>query len=98
MLNPLWLLFSIVVWLKKTTSLPKLYININLQLINSNKNIATYSEMLQSIGCEILINSPTRFSLNSKPSLLDHIYTNNVTCDKICGICLYHVSITYLCL
>ena len=26
MLNPLWLLFSIVVWLKKTTSLPKLYI------------------------------------------------------------------------
>ena len=25
MLNPLWLLFSIVVWLKKTTSLPKLY-------------------------------------------------------------------------
>ena len=48
--------------------------------------------MLQSIGCEILINSPTRFSLNSKPSLLDHIYTNNVTCDKICGIFLYHVS------
>ena len=25
MLNPLWLLFSIVVWLKKTISLPKLY-------------------------------------------------------------------------
>ena len=29
MLNPLWLLFSIVVWLKKTTSLPKLYFRIS---------------------------------------------------------------------
>ena len=48
--------------------------------------------MLQSNGCESLINSPTRFSLNSKPFLLDHIYTNNVTCVKICDICFYHVS------
>ena len=31
MLNPLWLLFSIVVWLKKTTSLPKLYFQIFLR-------------------------------------------------------------------
>ena len=29
MLNPLWLLFSIVAWLKKTTSLPKLYFKIS---------------------------------------------------------------------
>ena len=29
MLNPLWLLFSIVVWLKKTTSLPKLYLSLD---------------------------------------------------------------------
>ena len=29
MLNPLWLLFSILVWLKKTTCLPKLYLRIS---------------------------------------------------------------------
>ena len=34
MLNPLWLLFSIVVWLKKTTSLPKLNLSIVAKLSN----------------------------------------------------------------
>ena len=30
MLNPIWLLFAIVMWLEKTTSLPKLYMLIKL--------------------------------------------------------------------
>ena len=48
--------------------------------------------MLESNGCHSLINRATRYSLHSKPSLLDHIYSNNTTHDKVCGVCLYDIS------
>ena len=49
MLNPLWLLFSIVVWLKKTTSLPKLYKYINkLMCLLPLKKAITRSMLKQS--------------------------------------------------
>ena len=67
-------------------------ININLLSSSSNKRVATYIETLLSNGCNSLINNPTRFSFNSKPSLLDHIYTNNISNGKECGICLYDIS------
>ena len=67
-------------------------ININLLSSSSNKRVATYIETLLSNGCNSLINNPTRFSFNSKPSLLDHIYTNNILNGKECGICLYNIS------
>ena len=67
-------------------------ININLLSNSSNKRVATYIETLLSNGCNSLINNPTRFSFNSKPSLLDHIYTNNISNGKECGICLYDIS------
>jgi len=42
--------------------------------------VSNYVDCLASCGCISLINKPTRFSKNSKPSLLDHIYTN--ICDE----------------
>ena len=63
-----------------------------LTLYKANKRVATYIETLLSNGCNSLINNPTRFSFNSKPSLLDHIYTNNISNGKECGICLYDIS------
>ena len=65
-------------------------IDINLLSNGSNKRVATYIETLLSNGCNSLINNPTRFSFNSKHLLLDHIYTNNISNGKDCGICLYH--------
>ena len=64
--------------------------DININLLSSR--VATYIETLLSNGCNSLINNPTRFSFNSKPSLLDHIYTNNISNGKEYGICLYDIS------
>ena len=54
--------------------------NINLITYQENSNVSNYVDCLTSRGCISLINKPTRFSKNSKPSLLDHIYTN--ICDE----------------
>ena len=48
--------------------------------------------MLDSIGCNLLIASPTRFFINCTPSLLDHIYSNIHNCNKTSGICFYDIS------
>ena len=53
-----------------------------------------YVDCLASCGCISHINKPTRFSKNSKPSLLDHIYTN--ICDEKriinSGITIFYIS------
>ena len=48
--------------------------------------------MLDSVGCNSLIKSPTRFFTNCDPSLLDHIYSNINSYDEISGICFYDIS------
>ena len=54
--------------------------NINLIKCQENSNVSNYVDCLASCGCISLINKPTRFRKNSKPSLLDHIYIN--LCDE----------------
>jgi len=49
--------------------------NINLIKYQENSNVSNYVDCLASCGYISLINKPTRFSKNSKPSFLDHIYT-----------------------
>jgi len=67
---------------------------INLYKYHENSNVSNYVDCLASCGCVSLINKPTRFSKNSKLSLLDHIYTN--ICDeKIIintGITIFDIS------
>ena len=48
--------------------------------------------MLESVGCNSLIKSPTRFFTNCDPSLLDHIYSNINSYDEISGIWFYDIS------
>jgi len=68
--------------------------NINLIKYQENSNVLNYVDCLASCGCISLINKRTRFSKNSKPSSLDHIYTN--ICDeKIIinsGITIFYIS------
>jgi len=54
--------------------------NINLIKYQENSNVLKYIDCLAICGCISLINKQTRFSKNSKPSLLDHIYPN--ICDE----------------
>ena len=54
--------------------------NTNLIKYQENSNVSNFVDNLASCGCISLMNKPTRFSKNSKPSLLDHIYTN--ICDE----------------
>ena len=49
--------------------------NINTLAIK-NPKLRNYVNDLNSIGCKMLINIPTRFAENCKSSLLDHVYTN----------------------
>lgn len=48
-------------------------ININL----ASDTVKEYSNMINSLGGDILITKPTRIAYNTTPSLLDHIYSNN---------------------
>ena len=66
-------------------------ININLMMSDSNPKICHYIRSLESVGCNMHINTPTRFAENKNPSILDHIYSNS---NNICnsGICLYDIS------
>jgi len=67
--------------------------DININLLNtSTTKIINYTDILTSVGCNFIIQSPTRFFNNSKPSLLDHFYTNISDLHKIGGICLYDIS------
>jgi len=54
--------------------------NINLIKYRENSNLSKYVDCLANCGCISLINKPTRFSKNSKPSLLDNICRN--ICDE----------------
>ena len=67
--------------------------DFNINLLNTKNNkVKNYTNMLTSVGCNSLINSPTRYSSNCTPSLLDHIYTNISNLRKSSGICLYDIS------
>jgi len=56
--------------------------------------VSNHVDCLASCGCVSLIRKPTRFSKNSKPTLLDHIYTN--ICDEKriinSGITIFDIS------
>ena len=58
---------------------------------DSNPKICYYIRSLESVGCNMHINTPTRFAENKNSSILDHIYSNS---NNICnsGICLYDIS------
>ena len=66
-------------------------ININLMMSDSNPKICHYIRSLESVGCNMHINTPTRFAENKNSSILDHIYSNS---NNICnsGICSYDIS------
>ena len=66
-------------------------VNINYLAIN-NKKISNYFNSLNALGSKLLITAPTRFSRYSKPSLLDHIYSNITKTKIIAKPCLFHIS------
>ena len=57
-----------------------------------NLKISNYVNDLNSRGCKQIIDVPSRFANNCNSSLLDHIYTNIVKTDTICGVCLFELS------
>lgn len=65
--------------------------NVN-KLSQNNSKIIDYFNSLDAIGCKSLISVPTRFSENSKPSLLDHFYTNITKKTTVGKPCLYEIS------
>ena len=65
--------------------------NINFLALNNTK-IKNYLNSLNSVGCRLLIEVPTRFSTISKPSLLDHIYSNITRKTLLNKPCLYNIS------
>ena len=65
--------------------------NINL-LAKYNPKIKNYVNDLKSIGSKLLIDIPTRFPVNCRSSLLDHIYTNITKQSIKSGVCIYEVS------
>ena len=66
-------------------------VNINYLAIN-NQKISNYFNSLNALGSKLLITVPTRFSRYSKPSLLDHIYSNITKTKIIAKPCLFHIS------
>ena len=54
--------------------------------------VNNYTNTLNSVGCNSLINSPTRHFSNCTSLLLDHLYTNISNLCKTSGICLYDIS------
>ena len=66
-------------------------VNINYLAIN-NQKISNYFDSLNALGSKLLITAPTRFSRYSKPSLLDHIYSNITKTKIIAKPCLFHIS------
>ena len=50
--------------------------DITINTLAENPQTENYMNDLNSFGCKLLIDLPTRFAGNCKFSLLDHIYTN----------------------
>ena len=65
--------------------------NINTLAIK-NKKVKNYMNNLNSIGCKMLINIPTRLVENCKFSLLDHVYTNMTNKSMKSGVCIFEIS------
>ena len=57
-----------------------------------NPKVRNYVNDLNSIGCKMLINIPTRFAENCKSSLLDHVYTNMTNKSIKSGVCIFEIS------
>ena len=66
-------------------------ININSLALNNTK-IKNYLNSLNCVGCRLLIEASTRFSTTSKPSLLDHIYSNITRKTLLSKPCLFDIS------
>ena len=66
--------------------------DININTLDKNKKTIDYINALNSIGCNLAINNPTRFANNYSPSLLDHIYTNITKQNTTSGISSFQIS------
>ena len=58
---------------------------------DKNKFVHDYFNMLHSQGCISLINKPTRITQISG-TLIDHLYTNDVTKEITCKVLLHDIS------
>ena len=65
--------------------------NIDLMQYDKNKFVHDYFNMLHSQGCISLINKPTRITPISR-TLIDHLYTNDVTTEITCKVLLHDIS------
>ena len=60
--------------------------DFNVNLLNVNKkSIQHYLNTLESIGCNLLVNKPTRVT-NHSSTLLDHLYTNAIKGEIDVGV------------
>ena len=59
--------------------------NINLLRYHSNNSVKTYLDLLNCYNCHCLIDKPTRID-GSKISIIDHIYTNDLSHQIVPGI------------
>ena len=66
--------------------------DININTLENNSKMSDHINDLNSVGCNQIINVPTRFASNCNSSLLENIYTNIVKIDTICGVCLFKLS------
>ena len=72
---------------------PKCPASTTINLLKSScSKVKNYGDMLISVVCQSLINSPTRFCNKCIPSLLDHIYTNISELKIITGLCPCDIS------
>ena len=62
--------------------------DLNINLLNENIHDNSFINNMQSYHFLPLITKPTRFSSieNINPSLLDHIWVNNINYDYSCGL------------
>ena len=65
--------------------------NIDLLKYMIDSIIKAYADMLLSNSCHLLIDIPTRIT-SSSATLIDHIISNNVSSQTICGIGLCDIS------
>ena len=62
--------------------------DLNINLLNDNNQIKNYTDMVYSHGCIPLITHPKRITEKSS-TIIDHIYTNNIT-RKIDSFIILH--------
>ena len=65
--------------------------DINVNTLLNNPKMSEYIAVLNSIGCNQMVDVPTRFANNCKSSLSDHVYTN-ITEETCCGVCRCELS------